>query len=301
MNNEMRRLILITEKALSGDLQTSQTETPAFRRWFGASKVVDAHGKPMVMYHATTSNFLAFSPDCHFGTQAQAHQILDLRRNESNQHLIPVYLRVENPKRVEDAGGHHVNWARQVETARAEGHDGLVYQNWGEFDADEHGNPRDSYVVFSPNQIKSAVGNAGVFDPNNANITEGGQMKPKFGIMKELALESSQAPMTGLLTVYRGEYSGNKGGNFWTMDKQFAVQFTQTGREQEVLKRYIWAGEIYQKSRDVYAGNEAGVDAALEAARADGYKAIMLSEGPGEPFSIFVFDKSALHRTPPRL
>ena len=33
-----------------------QTETPAFKSWFGDSKVVDAQGKPLVVYHGTSSN-----------------------------------------------------------------------------------------------------------------------------------------------------------------------------------------------------------------------------------------------------
>lgn len=37
-----------------------QTETPEFKRWFGASKVVDAEGKPLVMYHGTSADFDAF-------------------------------------------------------------------------------------------------------------------------------------------------------------------------------------------------------------------------------------------------
>ena len=33
-----------------------QTETSAFKRWFGDSKVVDAQGKPRVVYHGTNGN-----------------------------------------------------------------------------------------------------------------------------------------------------------------------------------------------------------------------------------------------------
>jgi hypothetical protein len=40
-----------------------QTGTPAFRRWFGDSKVVDAKGRPLVVYHGTTGpRFDAFVP-----------------------------------------------------------------------------------------------------------------------------------------------------------------------------------------------------------------------------------------------
>lgn len=38
------------------------TETPEFAAWFGDSKVVDAEGKPLVVYHGTTEKFEAFSP-----------------------------------------------------------------------------------------------------------------------------------------------------------------------------------------------------------------------------------------------
>lgn len=37
------------------------TDTPAFKRWFGDSKVVDDQGKPLVVYHGTNSDFEAFN------------------------------------------------------------------------------------------------------------------------------------------------------------------------------------------------------------------------------------------------
>ena len=40
--------------------QDDQTQTPEFRRWFGDSKVVDEDGKPLVVYHGTTSSFESF-------------------------------------------------------------------------------------------------------------------------------------------------------------------------------------------------------------------------------------------------
>lgn len=39
------------------------TESAAFKRWFGDSKVVDAEGKPLVVYHGTDAEFTAFSKD----------------------------------------------------------------------------------------------------------------------------------------------------------------------------------------------------------------------------------------------
>jgi hypothetical protein len=101
-----------------------------------------------------------------------------------------------------------------------------------------------------------------------------------------------------MLTVYRGEYHGNKSGFFWTEDREFARQFTQSGRDHEILVRYLRANEVYTRASDVYAGDEAGVDAAIATAKAEGYKAVMLSEGPGQPHSYFVFDRTALRRSP---
>jgi hypothetical protein len=101
-----------------------------------------------------------------------------------------------------------------------------------------------------------------------------------------------------MLTVYRGVYHGNKGGVFWTEDREFARQFTQSGRDHEILVRYMRASDVYTRSSSVYAGDDAGVDAAIAAARAAGCKAVMLSEGPGQPYSFLVFDRSALRRTP---
>lgn len=98
-----------------------------------------------------------------------------------------------------------------------------------------------------------------------------------------------------MLTIYRGEYSGNRGGNFWTQDMEFARQFTQSGQDKEILVRYIHPGDIKDCSQ-VYAGDPDAVDAAIAEARKEGYKAIWLNEGRGEPNSIWVFDKSAIMR-----
>ena len=46
-----------------GSRATDPTSTPAFRRWFGDSQVVDAEGRPRVVYHGTTAPpFDAFVP-----------------------------------------------------------------------------------------------------------------------------------------------------------------------------------------------------------------------------------------------
>lgn len=51
------------------------------------------------------------------------------------------------------------------------GYDGIVYQN----EVEDAG--QDSYVVFNPEQIKSAVGNRGTYDPNDPNILHQEEVK----------------------------------------------------------------------------------------------------------------------------
>jgi hypothetical protein len=49
------------DKMTSADVSpVRQTDTPAFKRWFGDSKVVDKDGKPLVVYHGTTQQFDVF-------------------------------------------------------------------------------------------------------------------------------------------------------------------------------------------------------------------------------------------------
>ncbi len=63
------------------------TESPAFKRWFGKSKVADADGKPLVVYHGTDStDFSSFSTPAYFSAssgEASAYTFAgDLRKRE---------------------------------------------------------------------------------------------------------------------------------------------------------------------------------------------------------------------------
>jgi len=55
----LRQWINLVERAAAPSI----TETPEFKRWFSGSKVVDAHGKPLVVYHGTLENFGHFKLD----------------------------------------------------------------------------------------------------------------------------------------------------------------------------------------------------------------------------------------------
>lgn len=173
------------------EVENDQTTTPEFKKWFGDSKVVDKAGKPLRVYHATQhGGFTVFKTDIegsHFGNSEQAKYLINQKnyyreksidnalavgiaesRNDylkdslygDNDSTYSVYLSIKNPKRVKDVGN---KWYSEVQQAKREGFDGLVYSNTEE-------GPGDSYVAFEPTQIKSATGNSGEFNPNNPDI-----------------------------------------------------------------------------------------------------------------------------------
>ncbi len=155
--------------------------------WFGNSKVVDKHGDPMVMYHGTKENFDTFLPWSHFGTARAANDRIKYvqaqtlgrpgaarRYKPQEERIIPVYLHIENPLRVEDKDTNDeatllnsfirneilmptgfrldIDYARKHGTMAALtklGYDGLVYKNRFE----DQG--KDSWIIFRPEQAKS--------------------------------------------------------------------------------------------------------------------------------------------------
>lgn len=155
------------------------TETPAFRRWFGDSKVVDADGEPMVMYHGTRpgndiesfrtpdGDGAYFTPDPAYAEAFTA----DLFAEEGGENaggMYPVYLSIQNPYivRTEDGSDTFYNFVDRgldTEELKAQGYDGamLYVEGFG----------LDQVIAFRPEQVKSAIGNTGAFDPSDPRIS----------------------------------------------------------------------------------------------------------------------------------
>lgn len=122
---------------------------------------------PDVVFHGTPFRFDRFrsSPSgIHFGNLAQAAHRLSqqLAKMEPAQFAeLPVMaagmkgfilqcrLRIDRLKRVKDPCNADA-WQKTIEQAKAEGFDGLYYENWYETPA----NPALSWVVFDPHQIE---------------------------------------------------------------------------------------------------------------------------------------------------
>lgn len=94
-----------------------QTKTPAFRRWFGDSKVVDANGEPLVVWHFVESDFAVFDMNktadigMHFGTYSAAK---DAPRSSYRGKVKPFFLKIENFIAAKDPN----DWTGTDEVAR---------------------------------------------------------------------------------------------------------------------------------------------------------------------------------------
>jgi ribosomal protein S18 acetylase RimI-like enzyme len=97
-----------------------------------------------------------------------------------------------------------------------------------------------------------------------------------------------------VLTVYQGLNVYNKASQFFTTDKEWARQFTQSGQDSEIRIGKINPSVIYQKDPLPEATDEKQIDVALEEAKAAGYLAIWINEGRNEPPGILVIDMKAV-------
>lgn len=171
------------EESLSIDL--SVTETPAFKRWFGDSKVVDAQGKPLVVYHGTNADVSIFerrsSTTKAYYFAADPVTASEYTGGGEGGNVMPVHLSIRNPLEVDAKGaafasimvdGERTNERALVRKAQGAGHDGLILRNVLD-GAGPRGEtvPTDVFVAFRPEQIKSSIGNRGTFNPRDPNIS----------------------------------------------------------------------------------------------------------------------------------
>ena len=187
---------LISEPVkLNQSAVVDQTETPEFKRWFGDSKVVDAEGKPLVVYHGTNASFDIFEETGKtdhgflgkgFYFSASATDASEYANNgpvfagrspRTGAQVYPVYLSINNPL-VLDTYPDVKNKEQAIafrESAEDAGYDGVIYARNGE-------SGRAEYVAFHPWQVKSATANAGAFDPGSPSILHQGGETPRGSV-----------------------------------------------------------------------------------------------------------------------
>jgi Family of unknown function (DUF6302)/ADP-Ribosyltransferase in polyvalent proteins len=180
-----------------------------FKGWFKDSKVVDSAGRPMVVYHSSPARFTVFdtSKGAHFGTAEQAENLKKTGEKETRT----FYLSIQNPLRLPDLGVWHnfnnvhanlfrheiitreeadtiweawqqsdgAGWAMLKRTLIQKSYDGVVYAN-------EQEGPGDSYIIFWPEQAKSADKNNGEFSSNSPSVYEAeDRSRPRKRSIKE--------------------------------------------------------------------------------------------------------------------
>ena len=165
-------------------------------------------------------------------------------------------LRTTNPKlynelRNEIAAKNNYSSPETVGTAeignsylRKQGYDGVI-KEW------RKGDPLE-YVVFDPNQIKSATGNRGTFDPANPDIRYQ-PLGPDEGSYKGAKLPAREQPRRGIFAgnVEALRRSGNPDKQYFAgrADELFARVRNYVGKyEGEILKPLLELSEADQKA-----------------------------------------------------
>jgi hypothetical protein len=214
--------------AVGGRFARKQTSTPEFKAWFGGSKVVDAKGRPLVVYRGDRDGKTQFTgmddktivPELR-GNIFFTSSLSIGERYARGGKLYSVYLALKNPLIV-DAGGNSWfevpapqeikdEWGDPDKTvpidnvaswARKHGYDGLIVREvidqWGD---------GDQFVAFLPEQIKFVEGRTKVtklyralkFNPLHA--PKGSPIGGQF-IAKPTGALASNERLMHLLDIY---------------------------------------------------------------------------------------------------
>lgn len=235
-----------------------KTDTPEFRNWFGDSKVVDAEGNPLVVYHGGEKAIADFSRGARRGGElgvAMFTDSQDVAESYANTGVPPghegekesrdgvvteAHLSIKNPvpaspeeffdgnmseafsfvkddvvendsamlESLMDEGNDEEFWdyllgveyegsnvsqadealsdypflqylSRLMATPGVTKFKDMIREKYDGFIFDDAENGGTTYIVFRPEQIKSATGNRGTFDPNDPNILRQKEQDPR--------------------------------------------------------------------------------------------------------------------------
>lgn len=151
--------------------QWLQVRTPEFKQWFGdwenspetASKVVDENGEPQVVYHGTSSQFTRFKLGGGLlgrgvyltDRYEEAQNYAGSRSQNSEGTVMPLFANIR-----EMFNSNSKTTREQIVGAMQGGFSGIRHQF----------NDMDYLVAFNPEQVKSAVGNTGLFSSQDTDI-----------------------------------------------------------------------------------------------------------------------------------
>jgi hypothetical protein len=189
-----------------GTFKLPQSMNAAFKKWFGKSKVVDADGKPLVVYHGSSEDISVFKSGLDRGGDrlfAQAglyftadSELADVYAGDDGA-VYSVYLSIKNPldlsrgdwdltsmrgrlakalsprearrmlreNEIREGMTQSLITKRDRDTLLAEGYDGVKGSG-------------GVWIALKPEQIKSATGNRGTFDPTDPDIRRSARQAP---------------------------------------------------------------------------------------------------------------------------
>ena len=159
--------------------QYAQVRSKEFKAWFGdwendaanASKVLDANGEPLVVYHGTTKgDFSEFKPNSNIGgviffSEVEKGAEPFTMYGVKGSKMYSAFLNIRNPLNPEKIhkSTDEIDVANK---AKKKGADGFRVADFSMYS----GFAEAGWAIFEPNQIKSATGNSGEFDATNPNI-----------------------------------------------------------------------------------------------------------------------------------
>lgn len=211
-----------------------------------ASKVVNPDGTPMVVYHGTGSDFSVFDKSRQgenyvqgkggfFFTSSRksAENYAMLASEDGKGRVIEAYLSIQKPYEVTAYGDYVQAPAEKYDDHRSEylneaemqGCDGIIVK----------GKKSSLYVVFEPNQIKSATDNIGTFDSSISDIRYSREPERLNELRRQNERKLAQATAEdaanenerGLIRDYQKQYSKVEG----IREKLSAAQQTLTEAE----------------------------------------------------------------------
>ena len=124
----------------------------------------------MAAYHGTDRGFWSFDPELGaYWFSREIDYAEAMAEERGGDRVLSAYISMKNPMRISLPMGRFTDPAAEgpyIRRAKAEGYDGVIFDT----DTDNPMMADTFYVVFRPEQIKSATENIGTFDPNNPDI-----------------------------------------------------------------------------------------------------------------------------------